>query len=489
MRSWQLALQLSETGPDPVFRQIAAVVVDDIARGRLRSGERLPSSRALATQLGVNRNTVIAAYDELRAQGWIDSEPARGTFVVPRGRPAPAFAASPGFDLPAAAGAALPGPRPPGLLKLLGGLPELRMLPCDELARAYRSVLRSAAAPRLLDYSDPRGDERLRAALADLLACTRGIAAPADAICVARGGQDAIYLAARALLAPGDVVAVEQLGYRPAWEALRLAGAQLTPVPVDGDGLDVDELDRLAARRPVRAVYLTPHHQYPTTVTLSAERRARLLAFARDRRMIILEDDYDFDFHYDGKPRLPLASRDPAGVVVHFGTLSKLLAPGLRLGYVVAAEPAIRRIAEYRARIDRQGDHVVERAVALLIENGELQRHTRRALRTYNKRRDLLCAALVRELPQLELTVPSGGMSVWARAPGVDVDGWVARGLAAGVAFQAGRRFTFDGAAIDHVRIGFGAVDAAEIAEAVRRLADTIAERDPPPRSSVCSAR
>jgi GntR family transcriptional regulator / MocR family aminotransferase len=356
------------------------------------------------------------------------------------------------------------------MLILLGGVPELRFLPRAELARAYRKALRGASAQRLLDYSDPRGDERLRAALIDLLACTRGIAAPADAVCVVRGGQDGIYLAARALLGPGDVVAVEELGYPPAWEALRMAGASLLSVPVDREGLDVGALERACAVRPVRAVYLTPHHQYPTTVTLSPDRRARLLALARRTRMMILEDDYDFDFHYDGRPRLPLASSDAAGVVVYFGTMSKLLAPGLRLGYVVAPDPVIRRIAEYRFRVDRQGDHVVERAVATLIEDGELQTHTRRAHRAYRERRDRMCDALRRAIPSLEFAVPCGGMSLWARAPGIDVDRWVERGMAGGVAFQAGRRFALDGRPNDRARIGFAAVDRDQLREAVRRL-------------------
>jgi len=471
MRSWQLALQLSSEDSEPLFRRISTAIVADISRGRLRSGERLPSSRALATQLGVNRNTVIAAYTELRRQGFISSEPARGTFVTPReSGPLPAFSESAGFDIAASLETPLPVARPAGTLLLLGGVPELRLLPHAELARAYRSALRGVSAQRLLDYSDPRGDERLRLALVDLLACTRGVAVPADAICVVRGGQDGIYLASRALLGPGDVVAVEQLGYRPAWEALRLAGATLVPIPVDAEGLDVDALERCVATRPVRAVYVTPHHQYPTTVTLSPARRARLLALAQRTRMIVFEDDYDFDFHYEGKPRLPLASADPAGVVVYFGTMSKLLAPGLRLGYVVAPSQVIRRIAEYRFRVDRQGDHVVERAVAMLIEDGELQAHTRRAHRAYRDRRDRMCETLRREIPSLAFTVPCGGMSLWAHAPGIDVDAWVERGLAAGVAFQAGRRFTLDARPTDHVRIGYAAVDRAELREAVRRL-------------------
>jgi GntR family transcriptional regulator/MocR family aminotransferase len=274
-------------------------------------------------------------------------------------------------------------------------------------------------------------------------------------------------------------VAVEALGYRPAWEALARAGAELVPIPVDGEGLSVAALAEVAARRPLRAVYLTPHHQYPTTVTLAAGRRLELLALAASARMAILEDDYDHEFHYDGRPVLPLASADRAGVVVYVGTLSKVLAPGLRLGYAVAAPPLVERMAAERLLIDRQGDAVVESAVAELIDAGELQRHVRRVRRLYRARRDALAEALTARLGDaIDFRVPTGGMALWARVrPPLDPAAWAERALAAGVAFQPGCRFTFDGATSLHARFGFAALDERELAEAVRRLAAGVARR------------
>jgi GntR family transcriptional regulator/MocR family aminotransferase len=478
MAAWELALQLP-SGDLPLFRQIADAIVTDIARGRLRAGTKLLSSRALASQLGVSRNTVVAAYEELCTRGCVAMEPTRGAFIVgvpgeartPSGAPATEpFPQAAGFDLAPAIAMRVPAPRTPGMLLLLGGVPELRDLPHRQLARAYRSALSGRSARRLLDYEHPQGNVELRTALAEMLVSLRGIAAPPEAITVVRGSQHGLYLAARALVRPGDVVAVERLGYRPAWKALELAGATLVPVPVDADGLDVDALEALCATRPVRAIYTTPHHQYPSTVTLSAARRARLLALARTRRMIVLEDDYDHDFHYEGRPVLPLASADRAGVVVYFGTLSKSLAPGLRLGYVVAASEVVQQIAAYRSWLDGQGDQAVERAVGTLLEEGEVQRHVRRALKRYHSRRDVLCEALRRRLPQLEITVPAGGMALWARAPGIDTAAWERRGLEHGVAFQTGSRFVFDGAPSEFVRLGFSACNEAELEEAVERL-------------------
>src|SRR5262249_52253572 len=281
---------------------------------------------------------------------------------------------------------------------------------------------------------DPRGHERLRAALASMVSTVRGLAAGPESVLVTRGSQMGLDLLARTLIAPGDVVAVEAFGYRPAWEALRLAGARLVPLPVDAGGLRIDALEDLAARERVRAVYVTPHHQYPTTAVLTPGRRLALLALARAQRIAIIEDDYDHEFHYDGRPVLPLASADDAGVVVYVGTLSKILAPGLRIGFVVAPAPLVDRLAAVRSFVDRQGDRAVERAVAELLEDGDVQRHARRVRRIYQGRRDALAEALGRELGTvISFAPPAGGMALWARVdPSVDPDAWAERALSKG---------------------------------------------------------
>jgi GntR family transcriptional regulator/MocR family aminotransferase len=333
-------------------------------------------------------------------------------------------------------------------------------------------VLAAPNGHRLLDYLDAQGDVQLREQLADMLRRTRGIAATTETIAVVRGSQQAVYLAARTLLRPGDRVAVEALGYPPAWSGLRLAGAELVPIPIDGAGLDVAALESACDEAPVRAVYVTPHHQVPTTVTLSAARRLHLLELAQRRRMAIFEDDHDHEFQYEGRPVLPLAAADRHGVVIYLGSLSKVLAPGLRVGYVAATPDVIARIVAYRRLVDQQGDHPLERAIAELMLDGTLERHVRKARRVYRTRRDALCAALARELPDLAFAVPHGGMAVWARAPAsVDVTAWAARALMGGVAFQSGQRFAVAGRANHHARIGFAACNERELAEAVRRMA------------------
>lgn len=481
---WEPVLSLDSTATAPLFLQIAHAVSEAVRAGQLRPGERLPGSRTLAKRLGVHRNTVLTAYDELEAQGWVRTEEARGTFVsdaIPELTREAAVAAGDPRPLPTEAGFAMPPARDlwsptfvePGVLSLSGGLPDLRLVPVQELSRAYR---RAARRPdrATMDYGDPRGWPPLREALARMLRARRGVKADAESVMVTRGSQMAIYLVGQALLRPGDVVAVEAFGYGPAWSALRLAGAQLVPIPVDGEGLRVDLLEARVARGEVRAVYVTPHHQYPTLAVLSAGRRLALLELARRHRIAIIEDDYDNEFHFEGRPVLPLASADRAGVVIYVGSLSKVLAPGPRVGYVVAPRAVIEVLAELRRCVDRQGDFAVEAAVAELIEDGELRRHIRRMHRIYASRREALAEALERELGDaVRLRLPAGGMALWVDVlGGHDTEAWAERARARhGVAFVPGGRFAFDQRPRPNLRLGFARLTEAELAEAARRMA------------------
>jgi GntR family transcriptional regulator/MocR family aminotransferase len=369
---------------------------------------------------------------------------------------------------------ALASTYPRGTLVMAGGVPDVRLLPVRLLARAFRSALSPRAAPETLAYGDTRGDARLRAAVAELVRENRGIPAGPDDVLVTSGSQMALALAVRAIVPAGGAVAVEALGYPPAWGAFERAGARVVPVPVDACGLDVDALAALVKRERVRAVYVTPHHQYPTTVTLAPGRRAALLDLARREGIAVLEDDYDHELHYEGRPVLPLASADIHGCVVHIGTLSKVLAPGLRLGYVVAPAPLLDRMARDRFVSDRQGNHVAERAAAELIEDGTLGRHVRKIRRVYADRRDRLIELLTGALgDRVEVRPPTGGLALWVRvhlAPSKVVV-WEKRALDAGVAFVAGERLSFDRRPVPFARFGFAPLGDVEVVEAVKRLA------------------
>lgn len=475
---------IDRDAPLPPFLQIARALAEDIQRGRLRPGDRLPGSRRFAESLHVHRNTILAALDELIAEGWIETVPGRGTFVTsaivnPPGRP---FSRRLGirthvpaqvpFALPEAPAVYRPPSLPRGALNLSNGSPDVRLVPALAIGRAYRRVLGLRGAD-VLGYGDPEGHAGLRTALASMLAGTRGLSVGPGDLLITRGSQMALTLAARALLRPGDAVAVEQFGYRPAWEAFRAAGATLIPVAIDRHGIDVDALQRIANRTKLRAVYVTPHHQYPTTVTLKAARRLALLALARAERMAIIEDDYDHEFHYDGRPVLPLASADRAGNVVYIGTLSKILAPGLRIGYMVAPPAVLRSAVAIRSLLDIQGDLATEAAVATLIEDGELQRHVARVRRVYANRREILANSLRRVFGDgVEFTLAPGGMALWVRLRmSVDVEEWASRSIRHGVSWYTGRRYAFDGKQKPFARFSFAWLNERELPEAVRRMA------------------
>jgi len=219
-------------------------------------------------------------------------------------------------------------------------------------------------------------------------------------------------------------------------------------------------------------VYLTPHHQFPTTVTMGAPRRLRLLEWARQHRVAILEDDYDNEFHFDGRPVLPLAGDDPGGVVIYMGTLSKILAPGMRIGFVTGPRVLVEALAARRSAADGQGDPAMQRVAAELLEEGLLQRHARKMRRIYHSRRGALAAALTQHLGEtITFDLPPGGMSLWLRVdPQVDMDLWAQRALKLGVAIATGRQFDFQGRPKPNLRLGFSALNETELEEAVRRL-------------------
>lgn len=503
--SWTIPVEIPE-GPQPVFLRIAGAVIHDIRRGRLVAGERLPSSRTLARELGVHRNTALAALAELTAQGWIESQPARGVFVS-KGLPAapkPSRAAqreTAGFPVPASLRGTLESERDrrredPGALGYLrnagrgerarlrmdSATPDPRLFPVELLARAWRRTL-LRKGKQLLAYDAPHGDPGLRRAVAEMLRQTRGMACTEDEVLITRGSQMAIDLVARTLLAPDDGastdvpngVAVEALGYRPGWNALGWAGATLHPVPVDRHGMDIDALARLAERTPLRAVYLTPHHHYPTTVTLSPARRMQLLALAQRHRWMILEDDYDSELHFEGRPVAPLASADPQRNVLYIGTLSKILAPGLRLGFLVAPRDVIPLLAKGRFVMDRQGDLPMEAAVAELIEDGELQRHVRKLRAECMARRDLLVSELRAQLGSaLRFEPPKGGMVLWTElAPDLDATAWCEAAGRAGLGLVRPAHWAFAPPAPNALRLAYSELRKPELKRAVEILVKT----------------
>ena len=390
-RSWTTSGRALHLDLPPGLARRAAIeraLRSAICRGTLPMGAPLPSSRALAQDLGVARGTVVEAYGQLTAEGYLASRLGSGTVVAWAGRTAARPALPEKTTAP-----------DPIRFSFRSGSPDVSSFPRAAWVRALRAAL--VRAPDLaLDYGDPRGRPELRAVLADYLARARGVVTSEEDLVISNGFGQALWLLARALRVAGiRQVAVEDPGSEGARQALEDAGLRWRPVPVDGEGLRVELLDPRD-----RAVVLTPAHQYPMGVTLSPARRAAVVAWARAHDALVVEDDYDGEFRYDRQPVGALQALDPARVV-YAGTASKALAPGVRLGWLALPRRWVGPVAAAKRRLDCQAPGLEQLALAELIRSGAFERHLRRMRREYRRRRDLLLSALAERAPAL---VPAG---------------------------------------------------------------------------------
>lgn len=484
LRPWKFSLaeRIDPRRRAPIYLQIVHALIHDIRRGRLTPGAALPSTREMAEALGVNRKTIVLAYDDLIAQGWFATRGTRGTFVseqLPESLPGKSVASrvddGPGDAAPEFPFCTTPDPMLvfPGenCLTIDDGLPDPRLFSGDTLVRAHRNAAQRLARSGGLSYGDPRGALDLRRMIAEMLASHRGLVVDADNLCITRGSQMAIFLAGRILLSPGDAVLVEGLSYSAARDAFAAAGAEVVGVTLDAHGLDVDEAERFCREKSVRAVYVTPHHQFPTTVSLAPERRLRLLDLAARFGFAIIEDDYDHEFHFQTQPLLPMASYAP-GRTIYIGSMSKLLLPGLRVGYVAAPKAVVRSLANSAAGIDRQGNTLTELAVADLIKSGELRRHVRKARQVYLGRRDAFGRLLEREFgPLIDYRVPEGGLAYWVTFRDASILDAVERGAAElRMRLLPSHSFAVSPEHGAGLRLGFGSLDEREAEQAISRL-------------------
>ena len=452
---------------------IAQALRQALASGSIEPGQLLPSTRDLAATYGAHRQTVMVALDALCAEGWLHAEPRRGYRVLAPDpelpRTAPRRRAAFRFRVARAADPALPsldGVRYP----LHAATPDPELLPLAELRAAYAHALRRDASA--LDGDAVWGNAALERELRGYLQRVRGLAV--ERVLLTNGSQEAIALVAQTLLGPGDAVAVEDPGYAPAWRAFRTAGADVVPVPVDARGLRVDVLAALLERRRVRLVYVTPNHQYPTTVTLSAPRRRALLECTRAAAVPILEDDYDHEYHFRGVPQPALAASDRAPHVLYVASLSKLVAPGVRVGMLCGARDILDALAEQRRASVRAGDAVTQAALAGWIADGGFERHVRRAKRVYAERREAALATLGRAAQRVPLQVaaPDGGLALWCEWPAHSVLELARRALGRGVAVLPGPLATLEASemASHGMRLAYGRVSPCAFAEAVSIL-------------------
>ena len=483
-------ITIDKDSPTPVYLQIANGIINHIRRGTLKPTSALPSSRILAAGLKVHRKTVVAAYDELYAQSWVDVLPRRGIFIaknLPDVSPRKIAATTQQYVYPEKTFFDVAGENlsvstpfvksPEKNLALNDGFPDARLAPVDLMVREYRRFARYHFTSKYLMYGPEQGSENLRNELSRFFGETRGLQVKPENILMTKGVQMALYLIAKVLLTKNDVAIAGDPGYDGANEVFEQAGAKLELVPVDEYGVVVDAIEAICKKKKVKLVYVIPHHHSPTTVTLSAERRMQLLELARKYKFAIIEDDYDYDFHYISSPILPLASIDYYGSVIYVGSFSKTIAPGIRMGFMIAPQNFIIKATRLRKLIDRQGEQLIEEAMANLLKNGDISRHLKKANKTYHERRDILCRLLQEKLSgYVRFKVPDGGFAIWMEyLNGLKPAEVSAKASVMGLTISNGSGYFHDPEYPNKcVRVGFASLNPKELEQAVDILKHAI---------------
>ena len=493
-------IPLDRTKAVPLARQIQDYLERLIGERLLAPGVKLPATRELAQELGVNRATVALAYEELCATGLARAHVGQGTFIagpavaegdgVARTEPTIDWsgllsrsARIVGADAERARAAVDPRASSPSVISFASGGPDSGLFPTEAFRRVLNDVVRDEGEV-LLQYYSVAGYPPLRRYLAQYL-LRFGIEARPDEILIVNGSQQGFDLIARTLIDPGDSVAIEQPTYARALQVFRSFGARLLPVDWDAAGPRVAALERLLERNAPKLFYCQPNAHNPTGLTLSPETGRRLLAAAARHQVPIVEDGFDGSLYYGARRAAPLKASDRGGLVVYIGTFSKILFPGLRLGWIVAPAALAERLGAAKQLADHHTSALLQAAVHRFCERRLLDRHVTRIAAEYRRRRDLLLTALRRRMPEgVSWTEPQGGFSLLVTLPdGFDAEALLPRALERGVAFTPGVAFFVDGTGTRTLRLSFSAVPPARIDEGARRLAETIkSERRQPGR-------
>ncbi|KAB8140828.1 PLP-dependent aminotransferase family protein [Chloroflexia bacterium SDU3-3] len=454
----ELLLTLDRAAAEPLWRQMYWQIRERIHQGGLRAGERVPSSRALATSLGVSRNLVLAAYDQLLAEGYLESRPQSGMRVAPGLlHPAPPAPPAPPPAPPA----------PPGLVDFRAGTPALELIPRATWGRLFQAICRDqGAAP--WGYGPPEGHLAVRQSLCGYLGRTRGVRCHPDQIIMTTGAAQAFAIAGELCIRPGDTVLAEDPMAVDIQRRYAALGAQLWPAAVDEHGITLAGLP--ATLRP-RLVHVTPSHQFPLGGVLPIARRLALVQLAQERGSLIIEDDYDSEIRYHGAPVPALQGLAPEQVI-YIGTLSKILAPALRLGYMIVPPALVAAARQAKWQTDLHSPALDHLVLAQFIDQGHLDRHIRVVKQAYRRRRDALLAALEAHFPgQHRVWGASTGIHVAVAWPGRHFDAvWLAGQAAQGLRLHPVAQHAIASDHRDKLIFGYGHLSEPQIAEGVARL-------------------
>ncbi len=485
-----MRLALDPDSSEPVYAQISGHFRHSILSDNLRPGVRLPAVRVLAANLGVSRGTVESAYAELLAEGLITSRQGSGFYVLPHapgetgGFPRaggwPAWQDRLRYGGFEAMNAYLPEvSRQTDWIALDGGACDPRLFPMDEFRRLLGQVMRRDGAAAV-EYGEIAGFGPLRATLAQVLA-SQGIQTGPGNILVTAGSQQALSLVAGLILPPGSSVVVERPTYAGALDVFRSRNLRIHTVGLDEDGLDVDELEGILGRYKPGLIYTIPNFHNPTGACLSGQRRRQLISLAGRFDVPVLEDDYVGDIRYEGHVQPTLKSLDPDGRVIYMSTFSKMLIPGLRVGFVVAEGPVCAHLLRSKRCHDLATCNLIQRALKDYVSVGRYAAHLQRSCTLYRRRRDAMLAALERHMPsECSWLRPKGGLFVWLRLPGgIKASELLPKACEEGVVYAPGGNFHLDPAQGEgFMRLNFASNSEEVIEEGIRRLGMAMGAND-----------
>ena len=410
-----------------IFIQISHQIIDAIQRGYLTKGTSLPGSRTLSQLLNIHRNTVVAVYDELASQGWVEIIPNKGTFIlVPEQKTATIkaisypinqdneYAKKTGFDFKPSFHLATVSEALQTKYILNDGQPDLRLHPIHQFSKWYSASMKRKTVVSKWNENTNTKHSVYENQLCNYLNATRGFHIEPKNLISTRSTEMSLYIVSQLLLQPKDLVLVGALSNYAANMIFQQVGATIHTIPIDENGLDINYIKKHYLKKSIRCVYVCSNRHYPTTYTLSAERRLELLKLAKEYEFAIIEDDFDYDFHYEGSAMIPMASSDANGNVIYLGKLGQSLFPSFQTGFVVAPYNLIVEAKNYLKMIDRQGDIIQEQVLAELIYEGEIHRLIKKNIIQYKLRRDFLCEILFEYFKnEIKWTKPSGGLAIW----------------------------------------------------------------------------
>jgi GntR family transcriptional regulator/MocR family aminotransferase len=468
----------------PLYQQIEDHLRKSILSGNLPADTRLPASRQLARDLGVNRTTVENAYSALEAEGLVFSKMGSGTYVLPV-YPIPSIPKNNSNTLPLwqmnlhknvsftsdSAEDMLQTGGHPHPINFASGISDARQFPVEEFRKVIQSVMRRDQIDAL-EYGERRGYAPLREGIARILA-SQGLQTHPENILITAGSQQAIFLASQVLLKPNDIVLVEDPTYSAALDLFRTLGYQIVGVPVDSQGMQVEKLETLLQQYHPKLIYTIPNFHNPTGTCLSSARRRELILLAGKYNVPILEDDFVGDLRYEGHTQPSLKSLDPGGQVIYVSTFSKMLMPGLRVGFIVADGPVYDSLLNFKRLSDLATSTLIQRALDAYMTVGRYQTYLHRSNQIFRARRDAMVDAIKKHLPNsVNFEVPKGGLFIWLQLPkSISANELLPIACKEGVAFSPGNSFFIDGiSGEDWIRLNFASQPVEDIEEGIKRL-------------------